>query len=91
MLWQKSERTAKKGKMGFAFVTRNPYLPEDYFKNAVDDFVVDLNSRIDPPEQSLLNCKKRYTVRVATFTGRIVTELAGGTSAKNKDEKVTIR
>ncbi len=45
--------------MGFAFVTRNPYLPEDYFKNAVDDFVVDLNSRIDPPEQSLLNCKKR--------------------------------
>ncbi len=28
-------------------------------------------------------------MRVATFTGRIVTELAGGTSAKNKDEKVT--
>lgn len=89
MLWQKSETSAKKGKMGAAFVTRNPYLPDDYFHSAVDDFIVDLNSRIDPPEQSLLNCKKRYTVRVASFTGRIVTELAGGTSAKNKDDKIS--
>lgn len=87
MLWQKSERTAKKGKMGAAFVTRNPHLPDDYFQNAVDDFVVDLNSRVDPPQQSLLNCKKRYTVRVATFTGRVVTELS--TSAKSQDDKVT--
>ncbi len=91
MLWQKSEHSAKKGKMGAAFVTRNPFLPDDYFQNAVDDFVVDLNSRVDPPEQSLLNCKKRYTVRVATFTGRVVTELASGTAPKNKDDEITNR
>ena len=89
MLWQKSERSAKKGKMGAAFVTRNPYLPDDYFQNAVDDFVVDLNSRIDPPQQSLLNCKKRYTVRVATFTGQVVTKLAGGISAAGSDEALS--
>ena len=89
MLWQKSEQSAKKGKMGAAFVTRNPYLPDDYFQNAVDEFVVELNSRVEPAEQSLLNCKKRYTVRVATFTGRIVTELAGGMSTKSKSDEVT--
>ncbi len=89
MLWQKSEASAKKGKMGAAFVTRNPYLPDDYFQNAVDDFVVELNSRIEPQQQSLLNCKKRYTVRVATFSGRVITELSGGISAKKQDDKIT--
>ncbi len=83
LMWQKSERTSKKGPMGIAFITRNPLLPDDYFQLAVDDFVVKLNENA---EFSLLKCPKRYTVRVATFNGRVVTELAGGSLApKSKD------
>lgn len=82
LMWQKDEESAKKGPMGAAFVTRNPLLPDDYFQNAVDDFVVSLNDKM---EYSLLECPGRYTVRVATFTGRTVTELAS--SNKNFDDK----
>jgi hypothetical protein len=53
--------------MGSAFATRNPLLPEEYFvAKGLDPFVVEMNK--DLP-YSLLNCKGRYTVRVATFRG----------------------
>lgn len=86
LLWQKSERTSKKGPMGAAFVTRNPFLPEEYFKNAVDDFVVKLNENV---EYSLLKCPKRYTVRVATFSGRTVTQLANGMAPQKSQDEST--
>lgn len=85
LLWQKNEELAKKGPMGVAFVTRNPLLPDDYFQNAVDDFVVGLNERV---EHSLLRQGERggrYTVRVATFNGRTVTELATGMGPKKEE------
>lgn len=85
LLWQKDEESSKKGPMGAAFVTRNPLLPDDYFQNAIDEFVVSLNNKM---EYSLLDCPGRYTVRVATFTGRTVTELATDTS-EHEDEAVT--
>ncbi|MGN6133403.1 MAG: hypothetical protein ACTHOU_02840 [Aureliella sp.] len=84
LLWQKNSESAKKGPMGAAFVTRNPLLPDEYFKNAVDDFVVRLNENV---EHSLLRQGERggrYTVRVATFNGRTVTELSTGMSPKKE-------
>jgi hypothetical protein len=56
-----------KGPMGAAFVTRNPFLPEEYFvAKGLDPFVVDMNQ--DLP-YSLLKCTGKYTVRVASFRG----------------------
>jgi hypothetical protein len=86
LLWQKNEESAKKGPMGAAFVTRNPFLPDDYFQNAVDDFVVKLNERV---EHSLLRCNKRYTVRVATFNGRTVTEISTGMAPKKEEQQIS--
>lgn len=65
--------TREYGPMGSAFVTRNPLLPKEEFKTPyVDRVVYEMNKDIDPPEQSLLNCKGKYTVQVATFTGAVV-------------------
>jgi hypothetical protein len=59
--------TKTKGKMGSAFVTRNPLLPEEYFTaKGLDPFVVELNR--DLPN-NLLECPGKYTVRVASFRG----------------------
>lgn len=51
-----------------AFGAPNPLLPANYFnqKNRVDSFIEKLNS---DSKYNLLDCKGRYTVRVATFTG----------------------
>lgn len=60
----------EKGPMGNAFVTRNPLLPQEMFTPAgIDKFVYELNKGV---EFSLLDCKGKYTVRVATFRGNIV-------------------
>jgi hypothetical protein len=52
-------------------MTTNPVLPKDYFapKTGIDKFVLDLNKGID---NSLLDCKGRYSVKIATFTGKVV-------------------
>ncbi len=73
MIWSRTERESNqsKGPMGAAFVTRNPLLPEEFFQAAkLDDFVINLNKNLD---HSLLKCNKRFTVRVATFTGKAAT------------------
>ena len=59
------------GPLGNAFMTTNPVLPKDYFapKAGIDKFVLDLNKGID---YSLLDCKGRYSVKIATFTGKVV-------------------
>ncbi len=65
--------TREYGPMGSAFVTRNPMLPKEEFKTPhVDRVVYEMNKNIDPQEQSLLNCRGKYTVQVATFTGAVV-------------------
>ncbi len=57
-----------KGPMGNAFVTRNPHLPETYFApGGIDDFVVKLNEHV---KYSLLRNPGRYTVKVASFSGK---------------------
>ncbi|MHC2070360.1 hypothetical protein ACYFX5_23040 [Bremerella sp. T1] len=64
-----SEEDQDKGPMGHAFVTRNPLLPEEYFRpKGVDELVLGMNK--DTP-YSLLNCPGKYTVRVATFRGAV--------------------
>jgi hypothetical protein len=59
------------GPLANAFMTTNPVLPKDYFtpKAGIDKFVLDLNKGID---FSLLDCKGRYSVKIATFTGKVV-------------------
>jgi hypothetical protein len=59
-----------KGPMGKAFMTRNPLLPREYFvPDGVDEIVLEMNR--DVPH-SLLDCKGKYTVKIATFTGTVV-------------------
>lgn len=58
----------KRGPMGNAFATRNPLLPEEYFvAGGLDQFVIDMNKDL---QYSLLRCKGRYSVRIATFRGK---------------------
>jgi len=60
----------KRGPMANAFVVTNPILPSEYFvPKGLDKFVIEMNKGVP---HSLLDCKGRYTVRVATFTGHAV-------------------
>lgn len=83
LIWSRTDRelNQKKGPMGAAFVTRNPLLPDDFFQtaNKVDKFVEGLNKQV---QYSLLDCKGRFTVRVASFYGYAATDL--GNKAPNK-------
>jgi len=59
-----------KGPMAKAFITRNPLLPKEYFaQQGLDDFVIGMN---EPAKYSLLKCPGKYTLKVATFTGRVI-------------------
>ena len=63
----------KRGPMANAFVANNPLLPNEYFvPKGIDKFVVDMNK--DVPH-SLLACRGKYTVKVATFTNCPTVEL----------------
>ncbi len=59
------------GPLGHAFITRNPLLPEDYFapKGGVDDLILKINQGV---EHSLLDCRGKYSVQVATFSGEVI-------------------
>lgn len=60
----------KRGPMGSAFVIPNPLRPKEYFTpGGVDKLVADMNKNV---EHSLLKCPGKYTVQVATFTGKSV-------------------
>jgi hypothetical protein len=64
--------SARKGRgpMRQAFITTNPLLPDEYFApKGIDRLVLDMNQ---PVKFSLLDCPGKYTVKVATFTGRVV-------------------
>lgn len=59
-----------RGPLARAFLTANPLIPKEYFapKQGIDKFVLELNEDL---EYSLLKCPGRYTVKVATFNGRV--------------------
>jgi hypothetical protein len=57
----------EKGPFQGAMFTRNPLLPAEYFQAPeLDEFITKLNKNAD---YSILDCKGRFTVRVAHFTG----------------------
>ncbi|MEX2186404.1 MAG: hypothetical protein WD875_06410 [Pirellulales bacterium] len=61
---------AAHGPMSRAFVTTNPLLPEQFFvTRGIDKFVEKMNSGV---KYSLLDCPGKFTVQVATFTGKVV-------------------
>lgn len=65
--WVEMKARKPKGPMGNAFITRNPLLPEDYFRDpAVDSFISKMN---DGLQFSLLECDGKFSVIVRTFTG----------------------
>lgn len=58
-----------RGPLAGAFITTNPLLPHDYYApKGIDKFIVDLNKGI---AHDLLDCKGRYTVKIATLTGHV--------------------
>jgi hypothetical protein len=60
----------KLGPMRHAFVTTNPLLPPDYFApKGVDAAVIAMNKGVP---YDLLDCPGKYTVQVATFTGKVI-------------------
>ena len=60
----------EKGPMSGAFMTTNPLLPREFFvPKGIDKFVVEMNKGV---KHSLLDCKGKYSVRVATFKGQSV-------------------
>jgi hypothetical protein len=74
----------KRGPMGMAFATRNPLLPEEYFvSRGLDPFIVEMNQDL---EFSLLKCKARYSVRVATFRGQGTMNVKQMASSEVSDE-----
>jgi hypothetical protein len=61
---------AGRGPMAAAFVTTNPLLPRDYYvPGGLDEDILKMNRGV---KHSLLNCPKRYSVKVATFSGSVV-------------------
>jgi hypothetical protein len=65
-----SVKDKEPGPLETAFVTRNPLLPLDFFQAPeMEKFVYDLNRDPGYNENSLLDCKGKYTVRVLTFRG----------------------
>ncbi|MDR0337500.1 MAG: hypothetical protein LBI18_10460 [Planctomycetaceae bacterium] len=69
-IWRDNRAAANgKGPLYMAFGVVNPMLPPENQRGSVDKLVASLNS-VSP--YSLLKCPRRYTVRVATFTGKII-------------------
>ncbi len=82
----KKEEADSAGPMKYAFVTKNPLLPEDFFQPPkVDKFIKSLNQQV---ENSLLDCKSRFTVRVATFRG-LENVVIGNSKSKSDSDAVT--
>jgi hypothetical protein len=64
------DESKRRGPMGRAFVTSNPLLPDEYYRpKGLDKLVVAMNKQL---KYSLLSCPGKYTVKVATFTGRMI-------------------
>jgi len=73
-----------------AFTTRNPLLPEDFYRTPeVDQFVKKLNEERAHSEFNLLACPGKFTVRVAMFSGeeRAIGGWGGSGSHQDIDER----
>ncbi|MDR0869731.1 MAG: hypothetical protein LBN39_02965 [Planctomycetaceae bacterium] len=55
--------------LSMAFSITNPLIPPEIQRGTVDKFIESINTS---RPYSLLNCPNRYTVQIATFTGRVV-------------------
>lgn len=74
------------GPMRAAMICRNPLLPDEYFRQGgLDKLVLDMNRGV---EFSLLDCPKRFSVRVASFRGKD-TMMLNEIDKLNKEGKVT--
>lgn len=63
-------RRKTQGPLRLAFVTTNPLLPEGYYQpKGIDQVVANMNHGV---QYSLLDCRDRYTIKVATFSGNVV-------------------
>ena len=76
----------KPGPMASAFTTRNPLLPEDFYRTPeVDQFVKKLNEERAHADFNLLGCPGKFTVRVAVFSGEDRTVGGWGGSGSHQD------
>jgi len=67
---EKINPNKKRGPMGHAFLTRNPILPKEYFvPQGVEAEIAKWNEGL---EYSLMKCPGKYSIRVATFRGRVM-------------------
>ena len=59
-----------RGPLFMAFACVNPILPPDFLskRGVVDDFIAKIN---DKSRCSLLDCRNKYTLQIATFTGKV--------------------
>lgn len=64
------EDKKRRGPMSKAFLVANPMIPQEYFRpRGLNPVLVRMN---DPLENSLLKCRGTYSVKVATFTGTMI-------------------
>lgn len=69
-LLSNDEEKKRRGPLGKAFLTLNPLLPPEYFRpKGVDPMIERMN---EPLEFNLLKCPGKFTVKVATFGGTMV-------------------
>ena len=86
-LKQKIGKSANKGPMGHAFLTRNPLLPREFFvPKGVDDDVAKWNKGL---EYSLLECPGKFSIKVATFQGRSTIKNITGNEANESVRTAT--
>ncbi|MDR2114882.1 MAG: hypothetical protein LBP87_00720 [Planctomycetaceae bacterium] len=69
-IWRNNSAAVNgKGPLYMAFGVINPMLPPENQQGTIDKLVEALNAN---SPYSLLKCQRRYTVRIATFTGKII-------------------
>lgn len=79
----------QRGPMGYAFVTRNPLLPQEYFvPKGLDPLVEQMNRDV---EYSLLKNRGQYSVRVATFRGASTMKLNEADKLPSKLEDAAVK
>ena len=84
-----SEEKKRRGPLGKAFMTVNPLLPPEYFRpKGVDPMIERMNQ---PLEHSLLKCPGKFTVKVATFGGTMVSLPSEVEKIEKGEKKLTSR
>ncbi len=84
---KKEKKDLKPGPMFYAFKTRNPLLPADYYKAPeVDKFVKKLNQEKPFAQHNLMECEGKFTVRVLTLRG-LDSYISWGKSSDNNSEQ----